>query len=625
MTLPVPTPNERRKNLLAAGACAAMLIAYTVICWTAWLGKSAVYDEPLHFMGAWIQTHDGDFRCNPEDPPLWKFYVAAGTSGSDLTIPTTDFWNEMLKVDPGPSIHLANLVLYQTPANDAEKVLRAARARMLFLGVILGASIGWWAWRLAGRFAAIVAIAAFSFDPNFLAHSLLVKNDVPITLVFVILMGLIWLAGERATALRIAGVILLVAVALTTKFSGLLAIPILAIALACRVAINRPWPVLRWTLATRLHRSYVAALILLVSISFGYFFIWACYGFRFGPSLNPSELFDFSRSSTPILDAAKSEMILRQDPVPLSIPAAQMQQWLNEWRPSATVRLVQWLNHHRIFPQSWLYGFLYTYATSLTRPGFLCGEIRLDGWWYYFPFAMAFKTPLATIIGLALAAILFFARLRNSKSPLDPWAICAAIIFPAIYFLVAIRSHLNIGLRHILPVYPFLFILLGVMAVRAGSRRRKMTNVAVTILFLGLLSETLAAYPNFIPFFNIAAGGSRGGLSLLSDSNIDWGQDLPSLGQWQRNHPDRQLWLSQFALPDPRYYGIRYVQMPGATFYQPDLKPNSIYPNVYAISPVSLQGTYIPADQHYIYAHFLDQHPFEILNGTIYLFNSPPK
>ncbi|MGA2441768.1 MAG: hypothetical protein ABSH08_12485 [Tepidisphaeraceae bacterium] len=612
-----------RSKWLALAACAGLLTAFWAIASSAWLGKSAAFDEPFHFIGAWVQTHYGDFRCNPEDPPLWKYYVAAGTSKNDLPMDwQSPLWNRMLDSIPAASVLYSDKLLYQSPGIDADKLLRAAHQRMVLLGVALGAAIAWWAWRLRGPLAAVVATAAFCFDPNFLAHSPIIKNDVPITLVFLLLMGAIWLLGQRATPLRCAAVVLLAGVALTTKFSGLLAIPVLAIALVCRSVINRPWPFLNWTLPTRRRRFSASLGLLVASILFGYFAIWACYGFRFGPSSDPSVKFDFKQ---PILDIAENEMQLRQDPVPAAVSNAQLAQWVDQWKPDAIVRIGKVVNEHHLLPQAWLFGFLYTYGTSLARRAFLCGQIRVQGWWYYFPLAMLFKTPLATLIGLMLAVAFWIGSARRSAEARDRWAVCALVVAPIFYLTVAMRGNLNIGLRHVFPVYPFLFISLGIMAAQAHRRSPKLTRVVLVLLFAGLIAETVAAYPDYLPFFNVAAGGSRGGLRLLSDSNLDWGQDLPALARWQREHPDRQLYLCQFALPDPRYYGIHYVSMPGAYLEQEDEKATSGLPPVYAISAVALQGTYMPPElQRDIYDRFLKTKPFEVLDGTIYLFNPPP-
>jgi hypothetical protein len=261
-------------------------------------------------------------------------------------------------------------------------------------------------------------------------------------------------------------------------------------------------------------------------------------------------------------------------------------------------------------------GFLYTYGTSISRRAFLCGQFSREGWWYYFPLTMLFKTPLATLIGLspALALCLRWRQIRLG------WPLCAAAVAPVVYLAAAMRTPLNLGLRHMLPVYPFLFILLGVMADMGWKRHRKITAFAVCILALGLAAETYCAYPDFIPFFNVAAGGSSGGLELLSDSNLDWGQDLPALAAWQRRHPDRQVYLSYFGSADPRYYGIQYIEMTGDILAHPDQTAPSNLPKVYAVSATNLQGTYLTQTSNL--QQFHDRTPVAILGGSIYIFDS---
>ena len=620
-----------RIRLISLAACSLLLIAFAVIAWCAQFDKCATFDEPLHFLGAWVQTHYDDFRVNPEDPPLWKFYVAAGTDKTALKLDQNiGLWKQMLDYLPAPAFNYTVKTLYQTPVNNTDSLLHAARARMLLLGVVLGITICWWAWRLGGPLAAIVATAAFSLDPNFLAHSPLIKNDVIITLILLLVMAAVWLIGERATLLRCTALLLLVGVALATKFSGLLAIPMIAIALTCRVLIPRPWPFLKWTLQTRMSRSLAAGAILLSCAIIGYAFIWTCYGFRFSPSPDPGQRFDYSLI---INYCAENEVIAGQNPPPIYPTNSQLQEGINQWRPSATIRAVEIADRYKLFPEAWLYGFLYTYGSSLARRSFLCGQIGIVGWWYYFPLAILFKTPLATLAGIALAAIVCFLHSRRSVENRDWWPIAATLVGPIFYMAVAMCSHLDIGLRHVFPVYPFLFIFVGVIAAAAFRRRPKITGSIVALLFLGLLVETAAAYPDYIPFFNVAAtrlsssksGGSRGGLALLGDSNIDWGQDLPALADWQRDNPDHQLYLCRLGLSDPRYYHLHYIEMSGSLMSAPDQTIASGLPRIYAVSAAALQGPYMNPQQRQFYQRFLREKPVAILHGTIYLFDRIPK
>ncbi len=603
---------------LALLCCAALLTAFALTSWLAWRHKCATYDEPMHLVAAWIQIHDADFRCNPEDPPLWKYYAIAGLSRDRLKIDhSSPGWSAMLqnvaRHDP-----FARYTLYQTPGTDADAVLNAARAHMVLLGALFAAVIAWWAWRLAGPLAAVVATAAFCLDPNFLANAPLVKNDVPIALALLGLTAALWLVGRRATLFRCAAVGLLLGAGLTTKFSGLLGIPILALLLLGRVVLPDPWSVLAWTARTRLHRLLAACAIALAALALSYALIWACYDFRFRMGNAPNTVSDFHD----VLQITARYQAIRDHQPSWDLTVYQLEQWAAQWRPDRFVRSVLWINQHHLLPNAWLVGLLYTYGSTMYRGTFLCGQLSLSGWWYYFPLAMAFKTPLATLIGLALALCVWLAKLRGRFAALwhRPWTVIAAGVPPALYLFMALRSNVNLGLRHILPVYPFLFIWMGVVAAAAAARWPKSTAAVIAAFLLGLAVETYCAYPDFLPFFNVAAGGARGGLGLLSDSNLDWGQDLPSLRDWQKLHPDRQLALCYFGSVDPRYYGIRYQNLP---FSQaPNDLPVFIHPPaVLAISATFLQGLHMNSAMHRRYQLLLHgQQLIAVLGGSIYLY-----
>jgi hypothetical protein len=289
------------------------------------------------------------------------------------------------------------------------------------------------------------------------------------------------------------------------------------------------------------------------------------------------------------------------------------------WHPGIFVRLLLASCRLKLVPQAWAFGLLFTYASSLVRGAFLCGNTSLIGWWYYFPLAMLFKTPMATLASIASAAGIALASLRKQK--LISWNLISLAVSPAIYFAVALRTHLNIGFRHILPIYPFLFIACGVMAAEALRRWPRLTIASLASLALCMGIETGLAYPDYIPFFNFACGGSRGGLALLSESNLDWGQELPALAQWMKAHPDRQLFLCYFGTADPKYYHLHYVLLPGCILGWPDQsKPSGKMP-VIALSSRVLQGDSLTPVEYLAYAPFREKRPIAVLGGAMYLFD----
>lgn len=143
---------------------------------------------------------------------------------------------------------------------------------------------------------------------------------------------------------------------------------------------------------------------------------------------------------------------------------------------------------------------------------YLLGAYSLDGWWYYFPVVVLVKTPLATL-GLLVAGL---ARRPSARELALLWTP------PAVLLAAAMASGLNIGLRHILPAYPFLLAVAGIGAARLMAERR-LAPVGLALLGLAAVAG-LSTHPHHLSFFNRLAGGSGNGHRVLLDSNFDWAQ-----------------------------------------------------------------------------------------------------
>jgi hypothetical protein len=222
--------------------------------------------------------------------------------------------------------------------------------------------------------------------------------------------------------------------------------------------------------------------------------------------------------------------------------------------------------------------------------------------------------------------VIILIRLARGIRADERWALVCLIVPASVYAVFAITGNLNLGIRHLLPIYPFAFIAAGVALAKWRARQPRAATWAAAVLGVGLAVETLAAFPNYIPFFNAAVGGSRGGLALLGDSNIDWGGQLKQLVAWQHAHPDRPLYLCYFGTADPNYYGLRYTNLPGSMAPAPasggspgsgPLPPKAVW----AISATQLQGTYLTPELRTTYAALREHEPMAVLGGEIYLFD----
>jgi hypothetical protein len=232
---------------------------------------------------------------------------------------------------------------------------------------------------------------------------------------------------------------------------------------------------------------------------------------------------------------------------------------------------------------------------------------------------MLFKTPLATLAAaLVLIGRWMISITRRRALGAFSWDALCLWLPMVIYLAVALRTNLDIGIRHVLPIYPFAYVLIGVGFARwAGTwPRARMLGVVLVILSA---TETLSRWPHEISFFNVAAGGSRGGLRLLSDSNLDWGQDLPLVAEWQRDHPGR-MYLAYFGSVDPHCYDIDYVNVAGGYPFSDLPQEPMILPGVFAISATYLQGTYESPDRASVSGFLRGRTPIAVLGGTIYVF-----
>jgi hypothetical protein len=616
---------------MTAAGCALLLIIFAGLSYSSALTKSATADEPLHLVGAYLHGVNRDFSMNVEDPALfgWTFsiplhreiLIADRTSPAYHGIPS-NLLNQAL---------FAYQTLYLTPRSDEQSALNRSRAVGTIVGVLLGSVIALWAYKLAGGAAALVATGFFALDPNFIAHSSLVKNDVLLSLCLTALMFCVWALGRRTTWVNLLAAALLAGACVSVKFSGVIVGPILAIALLCRAGLSGAWHFLGIDLPNRPARiaGAVAACAACAAVSF--VMIWAVYCFRFDPAPEPTRRWDFGE----FVRLAKTKELML--PRIRAQVAAGITNPKNEFadeitpdqvvahRPSAVIRLVAWAEQSRLLPQSWLAGFLYTYGTTLFRNSYLNGQVRHLGWWYYFPLAMLYKTPLAMLLaGMAAIAATCVASFRRlARAPRDWWPAAALATAPLIYGLLAVTSNLNLGLRHVLPIYPFVYIAIGVAAARAVQMWHRAAPAAIAVLFAGLGIETAASWPNYLSFFNAAAGGARGGIRLLGDSNLDWGQDLKRLAEWQKRHPEERLYLSYFGTADPEYYGVRAKHIPGSyIFAQPEIPQES---GVLAVSATNLQGIYLDPDMRDTYRMIRDSAPFDVLGGTVYLYRFPIK
>ncbi len=224
-------------------------------------------------------------------------------------------------------------------------------------------------------------------------------------------------------------------------------------------------------------------------------------------------------------------------------------------------------------PAPFVEGIFYQLGANADRghPGFFLGRISADGWLAYFPVGLAVKSSVALLIAAAIGVVARIAVLRGAQSAgrrrAELWLWLAPLAFLGFFVFV---SNLTIGVRYVLPVYPFLALLAGCGIAYLFSNRGILPRALAVVLILLVPVTAIVACPDYLPYFNEFAGGTEGGKALLGDSNLDWGQDLPGLAAWMRENDVPTVYLSYFGHDDPKRYGIAYHYVPGWT-YSPDV------------------------------------------------------
>jgi len=252
-----------------------------------------------------------------------------------------------------------------------------------------------------------------------------------------------------------------------------------------------------------------------------------------------------------------------------------------------------------LLPDPYAFGFTFVLDMSQQRSAFLCGEWSMTGWPHFFPIAFLLKSPLAFLAACASAlALAVGLRLRTTPAqPCPRWTNDHAVLcaFALVYTLVSLSSHLNIGHRHLLPLYPLLFIGLGCLAAEALRRRSRVLATVASLLLAGQAAASLSAHPDYLAYFNEIAGGRDQGHRYLVDSSLDWGQDLPGLAEWLGRNagPGEPVYLSYFGLSDPQQYGIRARRLPCVP-QQPMQAPLvRLEPGLYCVSASNLQQVFL--------------------------------
>jgi hypothetical protein len=211
-----------------------------------------------------------------------------------------------------------------------------------------------------------------------------------------------------------------------------------------------------------------------------------------------------------------------------------------------------------LLPESYLYGLVDVKLTANYYTSYVLGKVYAHNVWFYFPVAFLIKSTIGVLILLLLTlGVIATRRLNRGREILF---LTVPIVF---YLLVALTVGMNIGVRHIIVVYVFLYVIIGGAMWALIQKSRKWIYV-VGVLLLVHAASSVRAFPNYLPYGNELWGGPSQTHKYLTDSNADWGQQLKSVKQYLDGRGVKECWFLYFAegVAEPSYYGIPCKPLP---------------------------------------------------------------
>jgi hypothetical protein len=436
---------------------------------------------------------------------------------------------------------------------NPERTTHLARPLVVLLGVALGCLLWTNCRRWFSDGAANFALALFALSPDLIGHYSVASTDgagaLSVFLLAVCLARWWSLPTLRSTLwLGMAS-----GIALVAKFYTL---PLVMLVFAIVLLKGLPSSTVRFWKWDWRSFSTTAAIAIMV--------VWAVYFFHVGTlSISDHGVY------VPQMDSRSLWHFPFPGHVSFPVPAPEF---------VAGVAQVSWHN-------------------NVGHPAFLLGRIAWHGFLLYYPLAMILKWPII-IIGLAIAGTWLIWRKRTG-----PPAIF--FLLPLVFLSMAVLiGHIQIGIRHLLPVYPFLLVLAAAVWEAAVTRKAKLFLIAL----LSLQAVDIARYaPNQISYFNFFVP-ERSVYKIITDSNVNWGQGMLAVRKYQQEHPEEILYIAGYNF---ERYGIRAVR----------LHPGEHVSGTVIIPPTELSGQLEKDPNAY---RWLLRYPIKtVLDHALYVFQVP--
>jgi len=602
MNTPEAPAPARRARITETLAVVILLVVYWLMAYQGLRATTLTADEGFHLVSGYAYWTEQDFRYQSENGNLPQRMGA---------VPLLFFKEKPLLPETparvnGNHFDLATQFLWQS-GNHPEALLLAGRVFMLSVaGLGLCLAVYLCARRRWGPLGGLLSLTLACFSPDLLAHGGLITSDVSFALCMLLSLVCVWDMLHRVHWGRVLLTGLVLGLTAVAKFSAPL-VGVMALLMWAAVLVRKPEMTL--ALGRRVHpltsrgKAFLwQALAFALAGFVAWIVLWGFYDFRFSGAPAGSAHVEYSNKKNDLLLqclAAKKPELVQSLRTQADVDSALK-------NIGGLLGVLQTVEQWRLLPEAYLHGFLHTYAFSQQRSAFLLGERSNTGWRSYFLVTFGIKTPLALFALIAAALVVGVARVRAAPGPrLRAWGLALYPLTPyfagiLVYGGMAVLTNLNIGHRHILPIYPLIYILLGGVST-LWIRKGWWGKALLSALLLWYALSPLGVRPHFLAYFNPLLGGPAQGYRALIDSSLDWGQDVPAVVKTVeklRAEGDKEpVYYALFGSGWPEFYGLQARHLPAyrITGAVVSLAVPPLEPGLYLIHATQLQNVYVEA------------------------------
>ncbi len=570
---------SKRSSLIRLGLVFTILALYFILLLGSANRISMVSDEPFHISRGASALFSGDFRMSVAHPPLINLASALPLLFFDeLRLPFNDVSWRSPDMPAGYRKSKFSKLFLWILNPDPRAIIFWCRIPIMLMSLVLGFLVYFSAQKLFGEAAGFAALLLYCGSPTIIAHSRVSTTDLGCALFFMLFaMCLAWhLKTPSWKSLAVCGAVY--GLAQLSKFTAILLMPLIpVIFLLCKQGSALARIKGMFALDPR-EKDFLTgfggwASILMV----GALVIWAGYGFE-TKTIHKFE----DRHFKPFFDS-----------------------------PGLFVKTLsaKTLENVPLPPRTYYYGLAKTIMRTHrhSHPLYFLGKISEKGSWYYYPLLFLMKEPLAFLALLALSIIAW----QRPGAEVRAAYVTGAVMVIGVLFFFMFLSNLNLGIRHVLPIYPFLIVYISrLVSLKKWGGYLAVAAWALIALHVG---NALYSYPYYVAHFNSAVGGEEGGLrySIVGE---DWGQDIKDLGKYCKEHEINSIYYRPHANQDPAAFGIPYIKF--------DCEPMG--PGWHALHLGDLMRPKRGQDPA-CYSFFRGRTPDAVVNYRIYLYNIRPE